>query len=313
MFGWNSNFRSLCVLLTVLVLGGCETYELYDGPEPMARIALNSTFSPDKTWEVRVTRVRSIQEPFTSAGPIDDAEVTVTGGGDTIVLRPRGEGLYGSPDDAARPVAGVRYRLLVRHATLGEASAEDIAPAPPAVEVVGNPVRISTYDTSFGRLAYIRLRLRVRGTDTPHVGVSLSQLQPPFAGQVPFEPGIYGVNFSSPEPRLRAGYEDDAPIRNGNDFGGSAVFVGAFGPTEVREFEVVAVVSAERVAGPDLLVSAFAFSDAAQKHAASRALQLLYADDPFAEPVPIVSNVTGGYGIFGGFNASPDLAIRIPD
>lgn len=297
--------RCFAVLAAVTVLAGCESFFLPDSPSVDSRIVVDGAFSADSTWSIGLSRLRLLGEERSAPAPagftVEDAEVTVRpDGGTPIPLRHVGGGRYLGPK-GVRPVPGTTYRLVADHPTLGRAEAVGRSPDGPEVEV--GPARVVGTDDRTGTpFAEVQFTLRVRGAGSgASFAVSLSQVQPPYEGEIDRTARRRTVPFSSDDPDLRAYFFDIGPVRTYATLPEGAVLRTTVAEGEWREIVVTALTTQYPESGDDLFVRVTAIDVALRDHLYSRSLQEQYEGDPFANPAPLLSNVEGGLGVFGGY------------
>ena len=161
-----------CCLLLLGVLSACETpLDLGDPGDYTPALAVNSFFTPDSVWTVRVSRSVAIEDPAPAQELfVEDAAVTVTGeSGYREALIHTRDGTYRSTE-GHRPVKGEMYVLDAAHAGLGSVRAVSRSPelktgfvgiAPASADLPDDPRhRLRFSVTDLPGKSYFQLTLR---------------------------------------------------------------------------------------------------------------------------------------------------------
>ena len=304
------------VLLVMLV--ACETpLELTNSDDYESVIVVNSFFTPDSLWTVRVSKSVPVEDPASALDLlVKDATVTLeAASGSSETLQHRGEGTFRSVH-GSHPAEGETYGLAIRAPGFEVARAVSRIP-----DLESEFVGIAPDDADPGGVRYYRIRFNV--TDRPgksYYRLGLYQVAPScrnLSGYVSVRDAPEGVpdytriSFESAAPSF---YHDpvalDEPPSALDDdripfF--QAYFSDRLFPDKARDFEIVF----ERIifeAAPDslfmLVVSAL--SEDQIRHDRTLMLQddYLFAADPvFTRPIDVYTNVEGGLGIFAGYNS----------
>lgn len=293
--------RSLAatVLAAVAVaLGGCETFTEADPAAHEPVLAVNVVFEAGVPWSVVVYRTVAYGDPTDPADAVvTNAEVVVTDGTTDLPLPHVGAGRYGAApvpfegarslddplyEDGPAPVAGRAYALRVAAPGFPTLTATSRAPAAPAVAV-------GAADVAPGGPARLDVSVTPAGAGTELL----------FVTDVPQGDGAPGPIL----PRVfttTARVLDEATFLDDLQDGASSDrYVSAFldlPASSPSAFEVVGFRPGPEVVGVHALAASDEYLALRRAEARARAA----GRNPFAEPVPPYTNVTGGAGAFAG-------------
>jgi hypothetical protein len=263
-----------------MLLGACDAVVDIDTPDDTP-VVVNCLFDADSTWSVRVMRAWAMGEPLYNGAAnkaIDNAHVTITPvNGSPIALKYDTSGYYIS---AERPQPGTQYDLRVD--VPGGQSITSSTMLLPAV----------TVDTAY-----------VSGSGTVTVTVEFTDIPGPTWYEILVWSSVSGngggMQTDDPEATM-----DTYWIPN-DDFGAT------LGPSYLvlsdRTFEGKKKVLKIIKTGFDNDVHHVVLRTLSGDYARYRATankQQNIADDPFAQPVQVYSNIANGTGIFGGLSSS---------
>lgn len=292
------------VLLLAGVLAACETVVDVAPPPHDPKLVAQSFFTPDSLWVVRVSHT----VPFTDAGPpelVDDATVEIWDGERLVAQPTRSDtGTYVAIGRGARP--GRTYTLRV-----------DV-PDFPSIEGRGalpGPVPVGAFQTTPVQPADTASRRRITQIDItlddpPDVNnfYGLLVLQARWredrqTGQLtPMMPSLFP--FQSSDPALGESAFDF--LSTEQTLYREAFFTdGLFdGSTYTIDFTIQ--YDAPRPEAPVVIQRVFAIallsvSEDFYRYWKTANEQALTNENPFAEPLRVHSNMTGGFGVFAGF------------
>lgn len=293
-----SIFLSATVVVAVVLLAGCEMKVDIEVPRESPAIVVNSIFAPDYRFEICLTESRDLIDGQRAIHQIDDAAIELWENDRMVEIVPYvGDCLYRSP--SRRPYPGNRYTLRVTSPGYLDVEANDIAP-----EAVP---------------ADFEYEIDEVGLDANGVDVKITFHDPPETDNwyrlMAFHEDPTGAFFFGP-PGFRT---DDEAINAENqqyvDVSDNARYETVFfsdqlldhGPNgHTIHLKVEPPITwggpAEGVLHVSLVVVLDNISRNLHRYATSERAQREVDDNPFAEPVRIHTNVTNGYGIFGGFN-----------
>lgn len=323
---------SLAVGLAVLVaLAGCETFVEADPTDHTPVLVVSGVFEAGVPWAVRVQRSIALGDTASAydTGVTGATVEIVSPDGSVLQLPPVGYGAYGATpvdyvgqgaislddpmyEDGPAPSPGTTYTLRVSAPGFAPVTATSRAPAPPAllaVDVLGGWEPTGRSDDSFSDA-----RLGVRFAPSPD-GAE--------AYEVSYgRSWVLDDSLRGPRTVLLAGrFYTDAPILRQttfvDDFGSgprrrlsSAVLdVPALdrAPDGALAFEITGEIPG-RLVLVDLVAGSEAYAEWRRNNERRRAGE----ENPFAEPVPLYSNVEGGAGVFAGFTRSRAVIERPP-
>ncbi len=303
-----------CCLLLIGVLSACETpLELSPPGGYTSVLVINSFFTPDSVWSVRVSRSVAIDEPVSVRELfVEDATVTVTGeAGYSETLRHAGDGTYRS-QGGSRPTEGATYALDASSSGLGSVSAVSHSPelktefvsiAPASTDLADDPrQRVRFKVTDLPGKSYFRLELH-QVTHFCRHSDGYPVVDPEGV------PDYKMLTFESPDPS----FYDDASVldeppsaldQSGFPFA-TAYFSDRLFEDTTREFEIFfEPTTFEAEIELRFMLVVLGMSEEQVRHDRTLIIQdkYLFAGDPiFARPIDVYSNVEGGLGIFAGY------------
>ncbi len=293
----------LTICLAALFLAACETVVEVKLPPHEERLVVHSLFEPDSLWRVNVSATTSstgAQDPRL----IDDATVEIWEGERLIDrLSPIGLGTFTST--TSRPAPEKMY--TVRVTAPGFAVSEGAGAVPPAARVtafeqhlveeiasetfVQRTERIElTVDDPADARNYYGLQIlqsrRLINNETGEITI-LPQSNLRFVSNDPAlgEPDVFGAEKTQYKEAI---FNDDLFNGRPHTFDFEIEYA-----LSLRETEV----TIER----SFLVVFMAVSEDYFLYGKTVTLQNSTGDNPFAEPVHVHSNMTGGLGIFAGY------------
>ena len=288
--------RSAWLIAAALALAGCDGGATIEVEEEPPQIAAYGFFGPEEPWEVHVYRSVGAAAPvLLEEVAVAQATVVVSGGGRRDTLRQSDPGVYTA--DGPGPEAGIEYRLDVEAPGLPSIQASDRVPAPPAVRV-RSEITVGIEGPYDDRYATVQLYISLNDAPGPNYFlVRLSSYSERYEW--------WSLNgFTSPAPYLRGsagsvgallleGEQGDfiTGYFNDDSFDGS-----------LHELPITARLSIDSRGVPPMRLVLTSMSPAYFEYHRRLDLQRLNAEDPFADPVDLFSNVVGGHGIFGAYS-----------
>lgn len=292
-------------LLSVALLGiGCETVVDVPPPDHEPRLVAQSFFSADGGWTVQVTRT----VPYASAASpayVDDATVEVWDGDRRIATPQRADsGTYVAR--GGRATQGLTYTLRVEAPGYPPIEGRSTLPPPPAVTAFRDTLVPPADALSRRRITQVALTL----ADPPDVrnryGLLVVQArwsEDQMTGQrTPLPPSLF--TFESNDPAL--GESDFDFLNTGTTRYREAFFTdGLFdGSTYTLDFDLQYDLprdEAEVVIRRAFAVVLLSVTDDFYQYRKTASEQSVANENPFAEPLRVHSNMTGGLGVFAGF------------
>jgi hypothetical protein len=299
---------SVLLLALVITQTGCRKYLEFDGEDLQPRLVLNGMVEADSLPVVQLSRSRGVIDP----APTDDVtNGTVTlfdGSGNAVgALQHVGAGRY----QGTVPVpAGVLLTVRAEAPGLGSVEASDRVPvAAPSFQWDTVTVANSDPDAGFGNAALeFIITLTDPTSENDHylieaiIGQRYSLLQgfDPNTGELLVDtilledPTWEPVTFSSADQVLLN--EDPGGPGTTRAFFAQGVFSDDLFNGNVRQLRL----RTEYVFRPaTIILRIAAISEAAYKYYSTRSRYAFAEGDPFAEPVQVFTNVSGGLGIWG--------------
>jgi len=304
------------IFVIVLVLGsvslvGCEQTVGVDPPTHSPRLVVDGFFTPDSVWQVILTRSVPAFDSLADEGSLFEqtrvagADVTITTpDGTQIRLQEPFPGAYRASDQT--PTTGSSYVLEVSANGFPKVQAADAAPAAPRAEIIKDRVR--TLDrgndvcTSFEHTTTVRIRDRVGQRDDYQLAVSVLR-RGGFRTNRSFEttdPVILTDAFASD-------ITDQGQVEAESVVFSDALFAGESHDIQLRYYTT----RCSENLGRDSLVAiqVRSLSRSLERYIRTVGQQQQALNNPISEPTPVESNVSGGFGIFGGFSTT-SLPVR---
>ncbi|HMT66191.1 MAG TPA: DUF4249 domain-containing protein [Bacteroidales bacterium] len=317
----------VALMLVVLMLAGCETVIDYKGPETEPKAVIYALLEPDRFISVTISESHSVFQIPWKPRQIRDATVRVYRDGkllETLAYQgsdPADENAPVSPyskytSETNKPEYGHVYRIEVMIPGYPAAYGETELPAPVAVELA---------DTTYSDIGYgnRRLTVKLRFRD-PADGKNYYRLTAPST-----RGNYYGDHGQPYDP------EQKVYVRI-NDLSYGALGDPIISPTKEDDLLDIYPQNEYYIFTDDLIpgkeytlnleYNGFHFSTEHYEflraffrlNSITRDLYLYLqsysaynrtADNPFAEPVPVYSNITNGLGIVGALSFSQDSLI----
>lgn len=291
------------IYLLAVLLAACETVVDVKLPPHEAQLVAHSLFVPDSLWRVNVSTTApttGFQEP----GFVDDATVEIWDGDRHVErLTPIGQGTYTSA--ANRPAPDKTYTLRVSAPAMG--SSEGTSAVPLAARVTAFNQQNIEEDTggNFGRrIMRIELTVDDPAGDRNYYGLQVLQhrlVVNSATGEVSSLPQTT-FTFASNDPALgEADVFDPEKKRYDEAIFSDDLFDGR---PHTLDFEIEYTVDLRDTdvkIERSFVVLFMAVSADYFNYWKTAELQNTVGDNPFAEPVRVHSNMTGGLGIFAGY------------
>jgi hypothetical protein len=287
--------KKYLALIICVVFTSCELIVNIDVPLEKPQITLNSLFNPDSVWNVQLNLNRHVldKKPYAS---VDDAEVTVYENGIFVdKLDFIKNGLYRS--QTSKPLSGKAYEIKAKSAQYGEVSGKSSAPQAvqnlsvefqnsqrdPYNSNSNNYVIDLTFTDAPGERNYYKITAegdRYFFTSNKKIGKSTLQLRLKLRGQS--EEDDYGQAELLFSDLLFDGKKHSLSIE-------------ASSYTNISQVRLYL----------------WSLSEDYYHYKETLELQLETSGNPFAQPVNVVNNINGGFGIFGGYSRT-SAATEIP-
>lgn len=281
--------RLLSLLALACALSACETDLSVNLGDDPSHVVVNGQFQPDSVWTIWLHR----STPYVGVSPpigrdsVTDASVSVTdlATGERTELPHVGLGIYRA---TSSPERGRAYVLDVRLPDGITLTAQSTTPARP--EIGTTPVAFAFTDDR--GVDQYRTTFRI-GAPVTGDYAALAILREGPDGRA--EP----TYFTTDDPDLRAGYFDDAPVRNYTGVYDGVYLRPLSAPRTLEvEFEVY-----ERGRTDTVYVRLRSLSPELQAVLAATALQEDRGGNAFVPPVSVPTNIQGGgIGVFAGFD-----------
>jgi len=297
--------KTCAYIIALFFLTSCELVVNIDVPYGKDKIVLNTVQMVDSVWTVELTRSNYVLSPIQGTFfPINQAIVTITNpDGSTEQLSDQGKGVY---KGASRPERGKTYHVSASAISLD--GVEGQMTMPTVVKMIDVKWDSSNVREDSNPYIYIDLPFEVTFNDPPgeknfyaielyeirYQGVYNSDGMPvtdPETGEQVFDSVAYQIDAFIKD--LAIASNDDLRHQFSDEtFDGKTynapmtiqVFVGPPNSPDKRQYRL-------------RLVS---MSEDYFKYLETKNLAQEIRGDPFAQPMPVFSNMNNGFGIFGG-------------
>ena len=293
--------------LLLLVIGaiGCESAVVFPGAPYRSELVASSEFSEESPWIVIVQHTIGFDEVVTFPVSVENATVTVAGNdGSRVELEHKGGGFYHS--SCCKPQAGVTYQLQVEAEGYETVTAVDRLPEPTKIQ----DVRRSSVTAQWGPAERLEVDIKDDGSTENYYELSLL-----------WDPRWYDLEFTVRNAELQDQLSDYA-LGSILEPDLATIYTyrmllhdKAFDGREITLILETYPGEGYLESGEELSVKVRTISEAYYRYHRTKVLQENARTDPFAEPVGILSNVTGGHGVFAGYapethGALSDAAMR---
>lgn len=286
---------------SILIIGvffgffSCEKVLELDQETRNSKLVVNSLFNTQEAWQVDVTRSLSVIDNG-SLDKIENATVSIFEGNNLVSNLTYDGEKYVVLGLSAPPIAGKRYRVEVSAPNYTSVSAEDVCPV--AVPLL--QADTSSAPGSFGgRTLTCNISFQDPAGIDNYYGISLERatyyIAPNSSGGFDTLLSDVWVNYiNSSSPIIdNAGsnnfaqtltFKDNLFDGNRVSFSFSSDDFGWSNPSDYVEYTI----------------KFYSFSEATYNYTKTYEAYQNTSGDPFAEPVQVFTNVTNGFGIFGG-------------
>ncbi|QJD77805.1 DUF4249 domain-containing protein [Spirosoma rhododendri] len=293
------------IFLSGLLLAGCGSLRTEISPDQLglesAKLVVTGFLSPqDTVLAVKLTQSRTVLGDSISAsltdGNVTSATVTLGDGSRSVRLRYMANGLpyYSVPAGQLPIITGRTYTLNVNTAEGQRASATCTIPAPVSLSAVQVD---SLMENNRTRRYFVRTTWQ-DPAGQPNYYQAIGTLQMPVSRTATTNSTtVSGFTYTN------LNFDDDfRGLRDDSDVDGTTLTSGrAFlGNVSVAN----AVGFRQQFSGSRVAVSLLAVDAAYYQYRSAVIRQGRVRGNPFAEPVLIPSNITGGLGCFSGYNSS---------
>ena len=282
--------RGLLLFLVIVGLG-CESAVEFPGAPFRSELVVTSEFSAESPWIVIVQRTVGFDEVVTFPVSVENATVTIEGNdGSRVELEHKGGGFYHS--NCCKAHAGVTYQLQVEADGFEAVTAIDRLPEPVYIK----DVRRTSVAAELGPAT--RLEVDFEDVGGTHNFYELSILLDSHWYEVPFT-----VRNADLQDQLRDYAFNDilvpdlytvyvrSVLLHDQPFDGQALGL---------VLDTDPYYPLEEIGG-EISFKLRAVSEAYYRYRHSQRQQDNTRSNPFAEPVELRSNVTGGRGLFAGY------------
>ena len=270
---------------------GCEGPIEFAGDPFTPELVVTSEFSTQSPWYAVVQRTVGFEEVVSLPTVVENASVTISGSdGSLVELEHKGGGFYQS--DCCRPETGITYELAVEADGFAKATAIDMLPAPTEIQAVRRTSAVREGQPT------TRLEVDIKDDGSTRNYYELSII---------YDPRWYILEFTI----LNAEIKDQL-----QEFGVGDILLPDLTTVYVHRMllhddvfngkDVTLILetypsgAVARVGG-SLSVKLRTVSEAYYQYWRTQMVQNHTRKDPFAEPVMVQSNITGGHGVFAGY------------
>ena len=316
------------ILIAFLVLGACQQDLIInaDLPEPQAELVVNSLFQPDSLWEVYV----NTSTPLVGAVAPDavaSARVEILEGEQVIEVLPFDKNFFiealpfegTAPggrvaryrSQTTRPEAGKRYGIRVAAEGYEAVTGTDAVPHP--VPIIASTFTDNVGTDEVGTLAEVRLTFADPPGETNYYNLRVHQRGFDKNRAAPSGSQTWGFSIISDLQDDFFGADPNDFLGNGEIFEAKedgVTFSDVFFDGQRKEvvLQVRGGATCGFVSAPDdslvcqAVVELSTVTEAFYRYHRTLQLQNEAAENPFAEPVRILSNMNNDIGIFAGYN-----------
>lgn len=272
---------------TLLVFGllffvGCEMIVEVDLPEHEPVLVVNSFFSPENPWVIRVNHSLGILDS-NQIEPVKNAKVELEVSGSQTYLLSRNSNGYYYNNAIPLPQVGKNYRVIVSAPGYEAVQGESHVPVAVQIDSVKSRRLLNTSGD-------IELEITINFKDPVEIEnyyqIAVRRVDGPglYSGYLEFESDDLVFNRDGGTV-----FTDD--LFNGNSYG------------------LKITLYSHQVHGADVRVDFMTTTEEYYKYIKSYRQYEDHDENPFAEPVFVYNNVENGLGIFAGFNrAQPKIA-----
>lgn len=277
-----------CLFLIVFIwsLVACQTTIEIDTSLEKPKLVVNSLFAPDSTWELSLTRSRSI---FDNSGnynfqPVGEGVFVMicdenNSSVDTLTFTPDRNYHY---IGKTIPVIGRTYRLQID--VNNEVGLEASSRIPASVPIISTKLDSSLYESEEVVKASIVFH-------DPQNEVNYYQIK--ILKKINNSLGDEAIPFSPLDPALQNNYSNGSLLLSDNYFNG-------------KDYEIRLKVnrSGYRQSASPVRIVLETVSEEHFKYFNTKNVQNKANGDPFAQPSQIFSNINNGLGIFAGYSST---------
>lgn len=293
----------LCLTFGVLT-ASCETVVDVTVPEHEPQLVVHGFFTPDSVWAIWVSRSVSFTSPEAPT-PVEEATVEVWQGDHLLAQPTRADtGLYLANGTGAR--VDQAYSIRVAAPGFEVTQGSGMLPAPPAIRHFTENVIAEENQEARRKKVRVNLVLEDPVSTSDNYGLFVVQLrmkEDRTTGQwTPLPPSLFP--FESSNTALREGgiefLETDATVYR-EAFFSDGLFDGASFPLEFLLQYDRPSPDANVVIHRAFVAVVVSASEELYQYWITANAQYFTNENPFAEPLRVYSNLSGGFGVFAGF------------
>lgn len=289
----------IIIFLLTIIFSGCTTEIPYKGGTVSPSYVINCFFNPDSLFNLRLVKTQNIvsNDPL----PVVDNAVVLIMDNDSViidVLNSKGNGYYGS--ETIKPFAGKNYLLKIINGS-------DVLWAKDSAMATVNLIKADTSSVIFeGERNFFQIKLNFKEPGTLknyyHIYVIRKVRNYTLNDQnIPVDSNeqeeiidlrssdyVILINSNSKFTTKELLFDDD--LINGNDV---SITFGSFKVSQRTPKSRPLYLS---VRFENLSLASYLYNTTLNEH-------LFYQNDPFAQSAEVKGNITGGFGIFGGYGS----------
>jgi hypothetical protein len=295
----------IATILFLASLVSCESIIEYELPQNDPKMVLNSYFTNDSIWEVTIYESKNILEnddfKFVPGALVEVADQN----GVVYPLTYIGLGKYASLNND-KPVIGSTYTISAKHPSFDDVSATSSMPT---------KVEIANIDTSsISQFGYEELESKITFTDPKNENnyyslslvysyVSVYQFDSFPADTINASWQLYYYSNESQFTDTWI-YTSDGIVFSDEFFDGREYTLSI-----ISEKPYIYDNPFEMILSASIQYELESISEDVYLYKKSLEAQNLTSFDPFAQPVQVYNNISGGFGIFGGTSKSVETLI----
>ena len=296
----------LTALLGFTVWVGCEQVVDIELPPHESLLVVNSYFTPDSTWDIRLSRSVSYTDTLFGRAPwVENGTVAIWQGDRQVeVLQNLGGGRYRG---TTRPAPEGTYTVRAASPDLEPVDGHSQVPDGALIEL--NNIRVIEVDEeqqSFrGNEILLTVSIQKRTEEKEYFNLRVIGISEAIEPEFQYNDDSTYVSFSSidfalSEDGIEEYYQDRAYFDD-------ALFDGGTYDLDIA----IPYSSGFRVEGEKrrYYIQFLTLSEDLYFYEVSADRQRSTDQDPFTEPVDVYSNISSGFGIFAGYHAQ---VVRVP-
>lgn len=285
----------ILILMLFTLFGSCiKTLDLEE-KNKSSKLVVNSLFTPNSDWIVRVTRSLSVLDRG-ELSEVKNATVRILDENNVfiVLLAYNNNGYYFSTLNL--PIIGKRYKIEVSASGFKTVTSENYCPQKPIITSISG---VDKRGIDGRDIRSVKLKIQDKINEKNFYGFNMNFIE--YSIDTNLSTGGYDTNYISTYTSFLNSnhpYVDPVEDESSNPFItlSDNLFDGK--TQEITFYDNLFVNNPNNYFVNSVNVTAL--SEESYKYIKSYRAYLLTEDNPFAEPVQVFSNINNGFGIFGG-------------